>query len=128
MSNLLRRAHDRHRQDPLQHHHRVSGGGKDTSGLALPKPLVQAFNWPAIASRVTVDGVITVVDSAAVADGPSKLENQTGTNGNPVRTIAASHALSPNRVCARLPLAEGNTPRNSWVCTPHSRLRSDLQT
>jgi len=41
----------------------------ETSGLALPKPLVQAFNWPAIASRVTVDGVITVVDGAAVADG-----------------------------------------------------------
>ncbi len=41
----------------------------ETSGLALPKPLVQAFNWPAIASRVTVDGVITVVDGAAVAAG-----------------------------------------------------------
>jgi len=41
----------------------------ETSGLALPKPLVQAFNWPAIASRVTVDGVIAVVDGAAVADG-----------------------------------------------------------
>ncbi len=42
----------------------------ETSGLALPKPLVQAFNWPAIASRVTVDGVIAVVDGAAVAAGP----------------------------------------------------------
>jgi len=41
----------------------------ETSGLALPKPLVQAFNWPAIASRVTVDGVIAVVDGAAVAVG-----------------------------------------------------------
>ena len=41
----------------------------ETSGLALPKPLVQAFNWPAIASRVTVDGVIAVVDGAAVFDG-----------------------------------------------------------
>lgn len=41
----------------------------ETSGLALPKPLVKAFNWPAIASRVTVDGVIAVVDGAAVADG-----------------------------------------------------------
>ena len=41
----------------------------ETSGLALPKPLVQAFNWPAIASRVTVDGVIAVIDGAAVADG-----------------------------------------------------------
>jgi cobalamin biosynthesis protein CobW len=41
----------------------------ETSGLALPKPLVQAFNWPAIASRVTVDGVIAVVDGAAGAAG-----------------------------------------------------------
>jgi cobalamin biosynthesis protein CobW len=41
----------------------------ETSGLALPKPLVRAFNWPEIASRVTVDGVIAVVDGAAVAAG-----------------------------------------------------------
>jgi cobalamin biosynthesis protein CobW len=41
----------------------------ETSGLALPKPLVKAFNWPEIASRVTVDGVIAVVDGAAVAAG-----------------------------------------------------------
>ena len=41
----------------------------ETSGLALPKPLVQAFNWPAIKSRVTVDGVVAVVDGAALADG-----------------------------------------------------------
>jgi cobalamin biosynthesis protein CobW len=41
----------------------------ETSGLALPKPLVQAFHWPAIRSRVTVDGVVAVVDGAALADG-----------------------------------------------------------
>ena len=41
----------------------------ETSGLALPKPLVQAFNWPAIRSRVTVDGVVAVVDGPAVASG-----------------------------------------------------------
>ncbi len=41
----------------------------ETSGLALPKPLVQAFHWPAIKSRVTVDGVVVVVDSAALAAG-----------------------------------------------------------
>src|SRR6202165_4135483 len=41
----------------------------ETSGLALPKPLVQAFQWPSIKSRVTVDGVIAVVDGAALADG-----------------------------------------------------------
>jgi len=41
----------------------------ETSGLALPQPLVSAFNWPEIRERVTVDGVVTVVDSRAVADG-----------------------------------------------------------
>jgi len=41
----------------------------ETSGLALPKPLVQAFHWPAIKSRVTVDGVVAVVDGAALAQG-----------------------------------------------------------
>lgn len=41
----------------------------ETSGLALPKPLVQAFQWPAIKGRVTVDGVVTLVDGAALAEG-----------------------------------------------------------
>ncbi|MGZ9033018.1 MAG: cobalamin biosynthesis protein CobW [Rhodospirillales bacterium] len=41
----------------------------ETSGLALPKPLVKAFNWPEVRSRVTVDGVVTVVDASAVAAG-----------------------------------------------------------
>ncbi|HSO43051.1 MAG TPA: cobalamin biosynthesis protein CobW [Rhodospirillales bacterium] len=41
----------------------------ETSGLALPKPLVKAFNWPEVRSRITVDGVVTVVDASAVAAG-----------------------------------------------------------
>ncbi|WP_193139978.1 MULTISPECIES: cobalamin biosynthesis protein CobW [unclassified Meridianimarinicoccus] len=41
----------------------------ETSGLALPQPLVQAFNWPEIRTRVTVDGVVTVVDGKAVSEG-----------------------------------------------------------
>src|SRR5271169_1789608 len=41
----------------------------ETSGLALPKPLVQAFHWPAIKNRVTVDSVVVVVDGAALAEG-----------------------------------------------------------
>jgi cobalamin biosynthesis protein CobW len=41
----------------------------ETSGLALPKPLLKAFGWPTIRNRVTVDGVITVVDGPAVAAG-----------------------------------------------------------
>jgi cobalamin biosynthesis protein CobW len=41
----------------------------ETSGLALPKPLVQAFNWPGIKEHCTVDAVITVVDGPAIAAG-----------------------------------------------------------
>ncbi len=41
----------------------------ETSGLALPKPLIKAFAWPEIRTRVTVDGVVAVVDAAAVRDG-----------------------------------------------------------
>ncbi len=41
----------------------------ETSGLALPKPLVQAFQWPTVKSRVTVDGVVAVVDGPALAEG-----------------------------------------------------------
>ncbi len=41
----------------------------ETSGLALPKPLIKAFAWPEIKARTTVDGVVTVIDAAAVAQG-----------------------------------------------------------
>ncbi|HTJ57946.1 MAG TPA: cobalamin biosynthesis protein CobW [Devosiaceae bacterium] len=41
----------------------------ETSGLALPQPLIRAFNWPEIKSAVTIDGVVTVVDAAALAEG-----------------------------------------------------------
>ena len=41
----------------------------ETSGLALPKPLVQAFGWPEVRTRATVDGVVVVLDGPAVADG-----------------------------------------------------------
>lgn len=53
----------------------------ETSGLALPKPLVKAFDWPAVRAKLTVDGVVAVVDAAAVAagrfaDAPEKLAAQ----------------------------------------------------
>ncbi|NBZ85963.1 cobalamin biosynthesis protein CobW [Stagnihabitans tardus] len=41
----------------------------ETSGLALPKPLLKAFDWPGIRSLITVDGVITLADAEAVANG-----------------------------------------------------------
>jgi cobalamin biosynthesis protein CobW len=41
----------------------------ETSGLALPKPLVKAFTWPQVRTRATVDGVVTMIDAEAVAAG-----------------------------------------------------------
>lgn len=41
----------------------------ETSGLALPKPLLKAFTWPQVRTRATVDGVIAVLDAAAIAEG-----------------------------------------------------------
>jgi cobalamin biosynthesis protein CobW len=41
----------------------------ETSGLALPQPLLKAFAWPGVRTRATVDGVVTVVDALALAEG-----------------------------------------------------------
>lgn len=48
----------------------------ETSGLALPQPLVRAFSWPSVKTRVTVDGVVTVLDAAALAEGRIALDEQ----------------------------------------------------
>jgi len=53
----------------------------ETSGLALPQPLVRAFNWPEISTKVTVDSVVTVIDGKAVAEGrfaanPAAIDDQ----------------------------------------------------
>ena len=59
----------------------------ETSGLALPKPLVRAFNWPEVRTRVTVDGVIAVVDGPATAagrfaDDPAAVDQQRSFDDN----------------------------------------------
>jgi cobalamin biosynthesis protein CobW len=59
----------------------------ETSGLALPQPLIRAFNWPDIKSRVTVDGVITVVDAKALHEGRFADDEA---------AIAAQRAADPN--------------------------------
>src|SRR5260221_3165177 len=59
----------------------------ETSGLALPKPLVQAFNWPSMKARVTGDGVVAVVDGAAV---------QAGRFADDPAAIAAQSAADPS--------------------------------
>ena len=59
----------------------------ETSGLALPQPLIRAFNWPEIKSRVTVDVVVTVVDAKALAEGRFADDEE---------AVAAQRAADPN--------------------------------
>ncbi|MCZ6455503.1 MAG: cobalamin biosynthesis protein CobW [Alphaproteobacteria bacterium] len=59
----------------------------ETSGLALPKPLIKAFAWPEVKARTTVDGVVTVIDAAAVAAGRFADDPQ---------AVAAARAADPS--------------------------------
>lgn len=59
----------------------------ETSGLALPKPLVKAFTWPEVRTRATVDGVVTVIDADAVAAGRFAPDEA---------ALAAARAADPN--------------------------------
>mgnify|MGYP003332601257 FL=1 len=68
-------------QQLLQRAHQLDGIVVETSGLALPVPLVQAFQWPDIRTRTRVTGVVTVVDGEALSQGsvvgdPAALEAQ----------------------------------------------------
>ncbi|WP_322515301.1 cobalamin biosynthesis protein CobW [Rhodopseudomonas palustris] len=47
----------------------------ETSGLALPQPLLKAFAWPAVKTRATADGVVTVVDALALVEGRIPLDD-----------------------------------------------------
>ncbi len=53
----------------LSHSNKLDGILIETSGLALPKPLLQALNWPSIRTKVYVNGVVTVVDGESLATG-----------------------------------------------------------
>jgi cobalamin biosynthesis protein CobW len=80
----------------------------ETSGLALPKPLIKAFDWPELRAKLTVDGVVAVVDAAAVADGrfaddPSRIAQQRLTDpsldhDNPLEEVYEDQLLSADLV------------------------------
>jgi cobalamin biosynthesis protein CobW len=79
----------------------------ETSGLALPKPLVKAFDWPAIRARLTVDGVIAVLDGKAVADGrfaddPARLARQRATDPSIVHDNPLEEVFEDQVLCADL--------------------------
>ncbi len=79
----------------------------ETSGLALPKPLVKAFAWPEVRRRLTVDGVVAVVDGAAVAagrfaDDPVKLAAQRAADPNVEHDNPLEEVYEDQLLCADL--------------------------
>lgn len=81
----------------------------ETSGLALPKPLLKAFDWPAIRSRITVDGVIALADAEAVAAGrfapdPSAVEAQRAADQNVDHDTPLAEVFEDQIACADIVL------------------------
>jgi cobalamin biosynthesis protein CobW len=81
----------------------------ETSGLALPKPLVQAFRWPEIRNGATVDGVVTVVDCQALAAGTlvgdlAALEAQRQADSNLEHETPIEELFEDQLACADLVL------------------------
>jgi cobalamin biosynthesis protein CobW len=79
----------------------------ETSGLALPKPLVKAFRWPEIRNAATVDGVVTVVDCEAVANGtlahdPAAVEAQRQEDPNLDHETPLQELFEDQLACADL--------------------------
>lgn len=81
----------------------------ETSGLALPKPLVQAFRWQEIRHSFTVDGVVTVVDGEALAQGKfvgdlEALQKQRENDPNISHETPLAELLEDQLACADLVL------------------------
>jgi cobalamin biosynthesis protein CobW len=81
----------------------------ETSGLALPKPLLRAFDWPEIRSRITVDGVIALADAEAVAAGrfapdPDAVEAQRAADDNLDHETPLSEVFEDQIACADIVL------------------------
>jgi cobalamin biosynthesis protein CobW len=81
----------------------------ETSGLALPKPLLKAFDWPAIRSRITVDGVVTLADAEAVAAGrfapdPAAVAAQAAADPQADHETPLSEVFEDQLACADLVL------------------------
>ena len=81
----------------------------ETSGLALPKPLLKAFDWPEISSRITVDGVIALADAEAVAAGrfapdPAAVDAQRAADDNLDHETPLSEVFEDQIACADIVL------------------------
>ena len=100
----------------------------ETSGLALPKPLVQAFAWPEIRTRTTVDGVLTVVDAGAVAAGlfaadPDAVARQRAADPALAHDNPLEEVFTDQLACADLVILN----KTDLIDPQHSSLRRDIE-
>jgi cobalamin biosynthesis protein CobW len=96
-------------QTLLERAHALDGILVETSGLALPEPLLAAFQWPEIRSRIWVNGVVTLVDAEALAQGalvgdPAALEAQQLADPNLDHLSALEDLFAEQLECADLVL------------------------
>ncbi len=99
----------------------------ETSGLALPQPLLRAFDWPAVRTRATVDGVVTVVDATALAEGRIPEHDPTPDpareHDDPVEEV-----FDDQLACADLVvLSKSDLLDDATLATVEARLRSELR-
>lgn len=105
----------------------------ETSGLALPQPLVKAFSWPTIRERVSVDGVITIVDTPAVAEGrfaanEKAIEDQRAADENLDHESPLHELFEDQLVCADMVLLnKSDLVDNETLNTVEASLRREVR-
>lgn len=104
----------------------------ETSGLALPKPLLKAFDWPAIRSRITVDGVIALADAEAVAAGrfapdPAATDAQRAADPGVEHETPLSEVFEDQIACADIVLlTKADLIDAAAMAAAHKRVAADL--
>ncbi|WP_172328525.1 cobalamin biosynthesis protein CobW [Mangrovicoccus sp. HB161399] len=107
----------------------------ETSGLALPQPLVRAFQWPAIRTRVTVDGVVTVVDGPALSEGrfaadEAAVDRQRAQDEGLDHETPLSELFADQLACADMVLVNKSDlmdDAEAVVASVHDRVRKGVQ-
>ena len=105
----------------------------ETSGLALPEPLIAALNWPQIRTRIRVNGVVAVVDGEALAAGsvvanPAALEAQRLADPSLDHATAIEELFAEQLEAADLVLiSRADCLSHNAIDTVHKRLAPQLQ-
>jgi cobalamin biosynthesis protein CobW len=105
----------------------------ETSGLALPQPLLKAFAWPSVKTRATVDGVVTVVDAVALAEGrlardEAAIARQRAADASVVHDDPIDELFQDQLACADLVvLAKCDLVAPAALETAEKRLRAGMR-